>query len=38
MAKTLNREREDERIMEQLRAEFSRIDLNRDGSITFDEI
>jgi hypothetical protein len=38
MHKQLNKEREDERIMGQLRAEFGRIDLNHDGSITMDEI
>lgn len=38
MAKTLNKEREDERILQQLRAEFQRIDLSQDGTITIDEI
>jgi Ca2+-binding EF-hand superfamily protein len=38
MHKNLSKEREYERIMNQLRAEFSRIDINRDGSITLDEI
>jgi len=36
--KTLNREREDERILGQLRNEFARIDINHDGSITLEEI
>jgi Ca2+-binding EF-hand superfamily protein len=34
----LSKEREYERIMDKLKSEFSRIDLNRDGSITIDEI
>ena len=38
MHKQLNREREDERIMTQLRNEFQRIDLNHDGSISIEEI
>ena len=38
MSKNLSKEREYERIKNQLREEFSRIDLNQDGSITFDEI
>lgn len=38
MQKQLAKEREDERIMSQLRAEFARIDINHDGSITLDEI
>jgi hypothetical protein len=38
MHKYLNKEREDERIMGQLRAEFGRIDLNHDGTITMEEI
>lgn len=38
MAKNLNKEREDERIMNQLREEFARIDLSQDGSITIDEL
>lgn len=36
--KQLSREREDERILNQLRQEFSRIDISQDGSITFDEV
>lgn len=38
MQKNLVKDREYERIMEQLTAEFSKIDLNRDGTITLDEI
>lgn len=38
MSKNLSKEREYEKIKEQLHQEFSRIDLNRDGSITMDEI
>ena len=38
MQKNLSKEREYERIMIQLRNEFSRIDLNRDGSISLQEI
>ena len=38
MKEALNKERDDERIMQQLHQEFSRIDLNHDGSITIDEI
>ncbi len=37
-AKNLQKEREDERIMNQLRAEFSRIDISQDGSVTLDEL
>jgi Ca2+-binding EF-hand superfamily protein len=38
MAKNLVKDREYERIMNQLTQEFARIDLNRDGTITMDEI
>lgn len=38
MDKNLNKDREYERIHNQLKSEFGRIDLNRDGSITIDEI
>lgn len=38
MQKNLSKDREYERILLQLKQEFSRIDLNNDGSITFDEI
>jgi len=38
MTKNLEKEREDERIKKQLRQEFSRIDINKDGSISLDEI
>jgi Ca2+-binding EF-hand superfamily protein len=38
MSKNLSKEREYERIKNQLKEEFSRIDLNNDGTITFDEI
>ena len=38
MQKNLSKDREYEKIMAQLREEFARIDLNRDGSITIDEI
>jgi Ca2+-binding EF-hand superfamily protein len=37
-AKNLQKEREDERIMNQLRAEFARIDISQDGSVTLDEL
>jgi Ca2+-binding EF-hand superfamily protein len=38
MAKNLVKDREYERILIQLREEFSKIDINRDGTITLDEI
>ena len=38
MQKNLSKDREYERILTQLKEEFSRIDLNRDGSISMDEI
>jgi len=38
MQKNLSKDREYERILQQLKEEFSRIDLNRDGTITLDEI
>ncbi len=38
MQKNLSKDREYERIFNQLKGEFSQIDLNRDGSITLDEI
>ena len=38
MSKNLSKEREYEQIKNQLRDEFAKIDLNRDGSITMDEI
>lgn len=38
MQKNLSKDREYERIYQQLHNEFSRIDLNRDGTITMDEI
>ena len=34
----LTKERENEKIMQQLTIEFQKIDLNDDGSITVDEI
>jgi Ca2+-binding EF-hand superfamily protein len=34
----LSKEREDERILNQLRGEFSKIDVSSDGLVTFDEI
>ena len=36
--KNLSKEREYERIKNQLREEFSTIDINHDGNITFEEI
>lgn len=38
MSKNLSKEREYDKIKEQLTEAFSKIDLNRDGSITMDEI
>ena len=38
MSKNLAKDREHERVFNQLKEEFSRIDLNHDGTITFDEI
>ena len=38
MQKNLSKEREYERIKNQLKQEFSKIDLNNDGTITIDEI
>ena len=38
MQKNLSKDREHERILMQLKEEFSRIDLNRDGTITMDEV
>ena len=38
MQKNLAKDREYERIFNQLKDEFSRIDLNRDGTITIEEI
>lgn len=38
MQKNLSKERENERILLQLKKEFERIDINRDGTITIDEI
>lgn len=38
MSKNLSKEREYERIRNSLMGEFSKIDLNGDGSITMDEI
>ena len=38
MSKNLSKEREYERIKNQLKSEFSKIDLNNDGTITMDEI
>jgi Ca2+-binding EF-hand superfamily protein len=38
MQKNLSKEREYEKIKTQLRSEFTRIDINRDGTITMDEI
>jgi Ca2+-binding EF-hand superfamily protein len=38
MQKNLSKDREYERIYQQLHNEFSRIDLNHDGTITRDEI
>lgn len=38
MHKHLSKDREYERILNQLQNEFSRIDLNRDGTITMNEI
>ena len=37
-AQRLQQEREDERIINQLRQEFAKIDISQDGSITVDEI
>lgn len=37
-AQRLQQEREDERIINQLRQEFAKIDISQDGSITIDEI
>lgn len=34
----LSKEREEERILNQLRSEFSRIDVSGDGLVTFDEL
>jgi Ca2+-binding EF-hand superfamily protein len=34
----LSKEREEERILNQLRSEFSRIDVSSDGLVTFDEL
>jgi Ca2+-binding EF-hand superfamily protein len=38
MQKNLTKEREYDRIYEQLRDEFARIDINQDGTITLDEV
>ena len=38
MQKNLTKDREYERILNQLKNEFSRIDLNQDGTITEEEI
>lgn len=38
MQKALSKDREYERILSQLRTEFSRIDINKDGTISIDEI
>lgn len=38
MGKNLAKDREYERILNQLSQEFSKIDLNRDGTITMEEI
>lgn len=38
MSKNLSKDREYERILQQLRQEFSRIDINNDGTISMDEI
>ena len=38
MSKNLSKERDYERIKNQLRDEFAKIDLNNDGSISMDEI
>lgn len=38
MQKNLAKDREYERIFNKLKEEFSRIDRNRDGSISIDEI
>lgn len=38
MSKNLSKDREYERVYQQLRAEFSRIDLNSDNTITIEEI
>lgn len=38
MQKHLTKEREYDRIYNQLKEEFSRIDINKDGTITMDEI
>ncbi len=38
MQKNLTKEREYDRIYEQLRQEFSRIDVNNDGTISVEEI
>jgi len=38
LAKNVEREREDERIMQQLELEFSKMDANQDGTITQDEL
>ena len=38
MQRNLNKEREYDKIKKQLRDEFQRIDVNRDGTITIGEI
>lgn len=38
MSKNLSKEREYEKIKEQLVREFEKVDYNRDGTITLDEI
>jgi Ca2+-binding EF-hand superfamily protein len=38
MDANLTKDREYERILTQLKNEFSKIDINKDGSITIDEI
>lgn len=38
MAKNLVKDREYERIFNQLKSEFTKIDINRDGTISIDEI
>jgi len=38
MSKNINKERDFEKILIKLRKEFTEIDLNKDGSISLDEI